>query len=29
MLTIFLGIKDYVKDCWHDYVLVPRWRREE
>lgn len=29
MKPIFLGIKDYVKDCWHDYVLIPRWRREE
>lgn len=26
---VFLGIKDYIKDCWHDYVLIPRWERQE
>lgn len=29
MREVYLGIKDYIKDCWHDYVLVPRYEREQ
>lgn len=27
MISVILGIKDYIKDCWNDYVEIPRWKR--
>lgn len=29
MKEMILGIKDYLGDCWHDYVLIPRYEREQ
>lgn len=29
MKHIILGIKDYCKDCWHDYVLIKIWHRRD
>lgn len=27
MIAVILGIKDYIKACWNDYVKIPRWER--
>lgn len=29
MIDVILAIKDYIKDVWHDYIQIPRWRRQE
>lgn len=29
MREVILGIKDYLNDCWHDYVLSPMWKHDE